>query len=96
MLRPPISAVTALAVGLFGLSAPGASAQNAVDRQVPTSMGQLQLSFAPIVKRVAPAVTGRVLEIRTGSGLSQTLYSLKNVQQVIRVVPSAKGKRVSE
>jgi Do/DeqQ family serine protease len=56
MLRPPISAVTALAVGLFGLSAPGASAQNAVDRQVPSSMGQLQLSFAPIVKRVAPAV----------------------------------------
>src|SRR5271156_4123342 len=56
MLRPPISAVTALAIGLFGLLAPGASAQNAVDRQVPSSMGQLQLSFAPIVKRVAPAV----------------------------------------
>ena len=56
MLRLPISAVTALAVGLFGLLAPGASAQNAVDRQVPSSMGQLQLSFAPIVKRVAPAV----------------------------------------
>ncbi|MGA8321507.1 MAG: DegQ family serine endoprotease [Xanthobacteraceae bacterium] len=56
MLRPPISAVTVLAAGLFGLLAPGASAQNAVDRQVPSSMGQLQLSFAPIVKRVAPAV----------------------------------------
>src|SRR5271156_3358713 len=56
MLRPPISAVTALAIGLFGLLAPGASAQNAVDRQVPSSMGQLQLSFAPIVQRVAPAV----------------------------------------
>jgi Do/DeqQ family serine protease len=56
MLRPPISAVTVLAAGLFGLLAPGASAQNAVDRQVPSSMGQLQLSFGPIVKRVAPAV----------------------------------------
>jgi hypothetical protein len=53
-------------------------------------------NLAAYRKRVAPAVTGRVLEIRTGSGLSQTLYSLKNVQQVIRVVPSAKGKRVSE
>ena len=56
MLRLPIFAVTVLAAGLFGLLAPGASAQNAVDRQVPSSMGQLQLSFAPIVKRVAPAV----------------------------------------
>src|SRR5580693_4929241 len=56
MLRLAISAVTVLAVGLFGLLAPGASAQNAVDRQVPTSMGELQLSFAPVVKRVAPAV----------------------------------------
>src|SRR5580693_9344590 len=56
MLRLAIFAVTVLAVGLFGLLAPGASAQNAVDRQVPTSMGQLQLSFAPVVKRVAPAV----------------------------------------
>jgi Do/DeqQ family serine protease len=56
MLRLPISAVTALAVGLSWLLAPGVLAQSAVDRQVPSSMGQLQLSFAPIVKRVAPAV----------------------------------------
>ena len=56
MLRLPISAVTALAVGLSWLLAPGAWAQSAADRQVPSSMGQLQLSFAPIVKRVAPAV----------------------------------------
>ena len=35
----------------------GAGAQeNQVQRQVPTSPAQLQLSFAPIVKRVAPAV----------------------------------------
>jgi Do/DeqQ family serine protease len=56
MFRLPISAITAFAVALFGLSAPSAQAQSQVDRQVPSSMGQLQLSFAPIVKRVAPAV----------------------------------------
>jgi Do/DeqQ family serine protease len=51
-----ISAVTILC--LLGLFAPGAAAQapNQVDRQVPSSIGQLELSFAPIVKRVAPAV----------------------------------------
>src|ERR1700743_2809893 len=49
MLRLPLVAVTALSV-LF------ASAAFAQDRQVPSSMGQLQLSYAPVVKRVAPAV----------------------------------------
>jgi Do/DeqQ family serine protease len=54
MPRLPFSA--ALAVFLLELFVQGAQAQSAVDRQVPSSMGQLQLSFAPIVKRVAPAV----------------------------------------
>jgi Do/DeqQ family serine protease len=54
MPRLPFSA--ALAVFLLGLFVQGAQAQSAVDRQVPSSMGQLELSFAPIVKRVAPAV----------------------------------------
>src|ERR1700689_430820 len=54
MPRLPFSA--ALAFFLLGLFVQGAQAQSAVDRQVPSSMGQLQLSFAPIVKRVAPAV----------------------------------------
>jgi Do/DeqQ family serine protease len=53
MLRLPLFALTALAV----LLAPPAFAQDRqIDRQVPSSMGQLQLSYAPIVKRVAPAV----------------------------------------
>jgi Do/DeqQ family serine protease len=53
MLRLPLFALTALAV----LIAPAAFAQDGqIDRQVPSSMGQLQLSYAPIVKRVAPAV----------------------------------------
>jgi Do/DeqQ family serine protease len=58
MPRLPISAVIAFTIGVFGLfaAAPAVRAQSTVDRQVPSSMGQLQLSFAPIVKRVAPAV----------------------------------------
>jgi Do/DeqQ family serine protease len=53
MLRLPLFALTALAV----LLAPPAFAQDRqIDRQVPSSLGQLQLSYAPIVKRVAPAV----------------------------------------
>ncbi|HZC57750.1 MAG TPA: Do family serine endopeptidase [Xanthobacteraceae bacterium] len=58
MPRLPISAAAAFAVFLLGQFAPGASAQaqSSIDRQVPSSIGQLELSFAPIVKRVAPAV----------------------------------------
>src|SRR6202453_790897 len=43
--------LSAFLPGVF--SAPRAVAQ---ERQVPSSMGQLELSFAPVVKRVAPAV----------------------------------------
>jgi Do/DeqQ family serine protease len=49
----PRIAVVALALSLVALGAQKAAAQQ---RQVPTSAGQLELSFAPIVKRVAPAV----------------------------------------
>jgi Do/DeqQ family serine protease len=42
-----------LMVAVAGLAAPPANAQQ---RQVPTSAAQLQLSFAPIVQHVAPAV----------------------------------------
>src|SRR5438874_4723969 len=40
----------------FGLSLTAMSGALAQQRQVPASAGQLELSFAPIVKRVAPAV----------------------------------------
>jgi Do/DeqQ family serine protease len=43
------------AVALFVFAAPPAGA-GAQERQVPSSMAQLQLSYAPIVQRVAPAV----------------------------------------
>jgi Do/DeqQ family serine protease len=53
MRRLSLSAISAAAVVLLALAAPGAGAQ---ERQVPGSAAQLQLSFAPVVKRVAPAV----------------------------------------
>jgi Do/DeqQ family serine protease len=69
MPRLQYSAITAVAVVLFATSARDAGAQNRQDqgqdrgqdqrqdqREVPASPAQLQLSFAPIVKRVAPAV----------------------------------------
>jgi Do/DeqQ family serine protease len=55
MLRLRLSAVSAAAFVLIAISVYGAKAQQ-VQRQVPASPAELQLSFAPIVKRVAPAV----------------------------------------
>src|ERR1700728_3384372 len=51
MLRLPISAIPAVVVVATLLTPAGAQ-----QRQVPASSAQLQLSFAPIVQRVAPAV----------------------------------------
>src|SRR5215813_5616424 len=54
MLMPlPLIRVLVAALCLVTLSAQYSAAQQ---RQVPTSAGQLELSFAPVVKRVAPAV----------------------------------------
>ena len=52
MPRPHFLAIPAIAVLAAALSVP-ASAQ---DRRVPSSAAELQLSFAPVVQRVAPAV----------------------------------------
>jgi Do/DeqQ family serine protease len=52
---PLLSASRAAAILLSALLVQGAGA-HAQDRQVPTSPAQIQLSFAPVVKRVAPAV----------------------------------------
>src|ERR1700728_4421315 len=51
MLRLPISAIPAVVVVATLLTPAGAQ-----QRQVPASSAQLQLSYAPIVQRVAPAV----------------------------------------
>jgi Do/DeqQ family serine protease len=50
---PRIPAATAALAILVAALTEGASAQ---DRQVPATPAQIQLSFAPVVKRVAPAV----------------------------------------
>src|SRR5580693_2809578 len=52
MLRPLFPAIFA-AITVVGTALAPATAQ---ERQIPSSMGQLELSFAPVVKRVAPAV----------------------------------------
>jgi Do/DeqQ family serine protease len=54
MLRLTISAIAVAAILL--LAAPLQRPAAAQDRRVPASAGELQLSFAPIVRRVAPAV----------------------------------------
>ncbi|HEY1978488.1 MAG TPA: DegQ family serine endoprotease [Xanthobacteraceae bacterium] len=53
MLRSPLPALFAALAIVSTALVPAAGAQ---DRQAPSSMGQLELSFAPVVKRVAPAV----------------------------------------
>ena len=53
MLRPSFCAIPAAVILLLAAVLSNASAQ---ERQVPSSASQLQLSFAPVVKRVAPAV----------------------------------------
>src|SRR5689334_20535914 len=52
-MLPRLALFIAAALCLSSVAMPAALAQG---RQVPTSPGQLELSFAPIVKRVAPAV----------------------------------------
>ena len=51
MLRLPISAIPAVVLVAALLTSAGAQ-----QRQVPASSAQLQLSYAPVVQRVAPAV----------------------------------------
>src|ERR1700688_1014507 len=52
---PRLRVFNTLAAVFVALSA-ALSASHAQERQVPSSLGQLQLSFAPVVHRVAPAV----------------------------------------
>src|ERR1700686_1284031 len=52
MLRLPVSAIPAASLLVAALLSPAGAQQ----RQVPASPAQLQLSYAPVVQRVAPAV----------------------------------------
>jgi Do/DeqQ family serine protease len=57
MFMPRFAAfVTALGLLAVAISAALGQQRQVQERQVPASAGQLELSFAPIVKRVAPAV----------------------------------------
>jgi Do/DeqQ family serine protease len=59
MPRLAVPAIPAAAIALLLAFLPGvfvASRARAQERQVPNSASQLELSFAPVVKRVAPAV----------------------------------------
>src|SRR5215831_16218180 len=51
----PLSRIPVLLAALCFVTL-GVQHSAAQQRQVPTSAGQLELSFAPVVKRVAPAV----------------------------------------
>ncbi len=65
ILRLPFLALSAVVLFAIAMVASGASAQ---ERRVPSSESQIQLSFAPVVHRVAPAVVNvyaaRVVENR--------------------------------
>jgi len=65
---PQLSVLSIIVVAIVSCSAPLAGA-NAQDRRVPSSAAEIQLSFAPVVKRVAPAVVNvyaaRVIENRS-------------------------------
>jgi len=65
MLHPRVFTTLAAALLAFAVSPQGANAQ---DRRVPASPAEVQLSFAPVVHRVAPAVVNvyaaRVIENR--------------------------------
>jgi Do/DeqQ family serine protease len=56
MARPHLSTIPAAAVLIAALLAGLLQPAGAQERRVPSSLGELQLSYSPIVKRVAPAV----------------------------------------
>src|ERR1700749_5199580 len=65
---PPARLALAAVATLFAFAVSPANARAEDVRQVPTSAAQIQLSYAPVVKRVAPAVVNvyaaRVVENR--------------------------------
>ena len=63
-------------VGLAGLASLPATAQS--ERRLPASQAQIELSFAPVVKQVAPAVvniyTRRVVQVRQSPLMNDPLF----------------------
>ncbi len=90
-LRVVSTTIVAAVVALSALLA-GANAQ---DRRVPSSPAELQLSFAPVVKRVAPAVVNvyaaRVVENRNpfmNDPLFRQFFGAVPREQVLRSLGS--------
>src|SRR5208282_2493368 len=91
-----LSTISAAAIVLLAMFARGAGAQeNQVQRQVPASPAELQLSFAPVVKRVAPAVVNvyaaRVVENRNpfiNDPLFRQFFGAVPREQVLRSLGS--------
>ena len=92
---PRLRAVsTTIVAAVVALSAPLAGAK-AQDRRVPSSPAELQLSFAPVVKRVAPAVVNvyaaRVVENRNpfmNDPLFRQFFGAVPREQVLRSLGS--------
>ena len=85
---------TTIVAAVVALSAPLAGAK-AQDRRVPSSPAELQLSFAPVVKRVAPAVVNvyaaRVVENRNpfmNDPLFRQFFGAVPREQVLRSLGS--------
>src|ERR1700723_4764172 len=85
----------AASIALFALAVSLASARAEDQRQVPTSPAQIQLSYAPVVKRVAPAVVNvyaaRVVENRNpfiNDPLFRQFFGAVPREQVLRSLGS--------
>jgi Do/DeqQ family serine protease len=89
----PLARLASAAAFVVGVSLTGAGAEDL--RQVPTSPAQLQLSFAPVVKRAAPAVVNvyaaRVIENRNpfmNDPLFRQFFGAVPREQVLRSLGS--------
>ena len=95
---PPSRLPLAAVVTLFAFAASLASARAEDLRQVPTSAAQIQLSYAPVVKRVAPAVVNvyaaRVVENHNpfmNDPLFRQFFGAVPREQVLRSLGSGNG-----
>jgi Do/DeqQ family serine protease len=91
LARRPLAA----SIALFALAVSLASARAEDQRQVPTSPAQMQLSYAPVVKRAAPAVVNvyaaRVVENRNpfiNDPLFRQFFGAVPREQVLRSLGS--------
>ena len=73
-----------------GAEAQTGSLPDTTDRQVPASAGQMQLSFAPLVRRAAPAVVNVSTARSRGRDAYYEMFGQRSQQQA-RVQPTGSG-----